>query len=54
MNINATLEKLSAMRLNGFERAYRQLTDNVQQEKFTIHNPVRDAFAVRVGSRRAA
>ena len=35
MNTNATLEKLSAMRLNGFERAYRQLTENAQQEKFT-------------------
>lgn len=35
MNINATLEKLCDMRLNGFERAYRQITENVQQEKFT-------------------
>lgn len=35
MNTNATLEKLNAMRLNGFERAYRQLTENAQQEKFT-------------------
>ncbi len=35
MNINATLEKLSAMRLNGFEKAYRQITENAQQEKFT-------------------
>lgn len=34
MNINATFEKLSAMRLNGFESAYRQLIDNTQQEKF--------------------
>lgn len=35
MNINATFEKLSAMRLNGFESAYRQIYDNAQQEKFT-------------------
>lgn len=35
MNINATFEKLNTMRLNGFERAYRQITENAQQEKFT-------------------
>ena len=35
MNINATFEKLNAMRLNGFESAYRQIIDNAQQEKFT-------------------
>ena len=35
MNINATLEKLNAMRLYGFERAYRQITENAGQEKYT-------------------
>lgn len=35
MNINATLEKLSSMRLHGFERAYRDIVDNALQEKFT-------------------
>lgn len=35
MNINATLEKLSTMRLSGFERAYRNVTENAQQSKFT-------------------
>ncbi len=35
MNINATLEKLNAMRLHGFEKAYREITDNAMQEKFT-------------------
>lgn len=35
MNINATLEKLGQMRLHGFEKAYREITDNAQQEKFT-------------------
>lgn len=36
MNINATLEKLSTMRLFGFEKAYREITENAMQEKFTI------------------
>jgi len=35
MNINATLEKLGQMRLYGFEKAYREITGNAQQEKFT-------------------
>lgn len=35
MNINATFEKLSTMRLSGFEKAYREITENAQQEKFT-------------------
>lgn len=35
MNINATLEKLNAMRLSGFERAYREVTQNAQQGQFT-------------------
>jgi len=35
MNINATLEKLGHMRLHGFEKAYREITNNAQQEKFT-------------------
>jgi DNA replication protein DnaC len=35
MNINATLEKLNAMRLYGFENAYRNIVDNALQEKFT-------------------
>ena len=35
MNINATLEKLNAMRLSGFEKAYREITENAQQDKFT-------------------
>jgi len=35
MNINATIEKLGRMRLYGFEKAYREITDNAQQEKFT-------------------
>ena len=35
MNINATLEKLSTMRLQGFERAYRNIVDNAQQEQFS-------------------
>ena len=35
MNINATLEKLNAMRLQGFERAYRNIVDNAQQEQFS-------------------
>jgi len=37
MNINATLEKLNAMRLSGFERAYREITESPQQDKYTIH-----------------
>lgn len=36
MDINSTLEKLSKMRLQGFEKAYREITENAQQEKFTI------------------
>ena len=36
MKINATLEKLGHMRLYGFEKAYREITNNAQQEKFTI------------------
>lgn len=35
MNINATLEKLRSMRLNGFERAYRQITEGSPQIDFT-------------------
>jgi len=35
MNINATIEKLGRMRLYGFEQAYREITNNAQQEKFT-------------------
>ena len=35
MDINSTLEKLSKMRLQGFEKAYRKITENAQQEKFT-------------------
>ena len=35
MNIDATLEKLGQMRLYGLEKAYREITDNAQQEKFT-------------------
>lgn len=35
MDINATLEKLNRMHLYGFERAYREITGNAQQEKFT-------------------
>ena len=35
MNINATFEKLNTMRLSGFERAYRNVTENAQQSKFT-------------------
>lgn len=36
MDINSTLEKLGKMRLQGFEKAYREITENAQQEKFTI------------------
>lgn len=36
MNINATLEKLGQMRLNGFERAYREIAGNAQQGNFTL------------------
>lgn len=35
MNINATFEKLNTMRLSGFEKAYREVTENAQQESFT-------------------
>ncbi len=35
MNINATIEKLGQMRLYGFEKAYREIINNAQQEKFT-------------------
>lgn len=35
MNINSTLEKLNSMRLYGFERAYRNIVNNAQQEHFT-------------------
>lgn len=35
MNINATFEKLITMRLYGFERAYRDVTEKAQQENFT-------------------
>ena len=35
MNITATLEKLNAMRLQGFEQAYRNILDSAVQEKFT-------------------
>lgn len=36
MNINATLEKLGQMRLNGFERAYREIVENASHENFTL------------------
>ena len=36
MNNNATLEKLGQMRLNGFEKAYREIIDNALHEKFTL------------------
>lgn len=36
MNINATFEKLGQMRLNGFEKAYREIVDNAQQGNFTL------------------
>lgn len=36
MNINATFEKLSAMRLHGFARAYQQITETAQTEKYTL------------------
>lgn len=35
MNINATLEKLKAMRLSGFETAYREVTESALQTNFT-------------------
>ncbi len=35
MNINATLEKLYTLRLHGFGKAYREITENATQEKFT-------------------
>lgn len=35
MNINATFEKLITMRLYGFEKAYRDVTEKAQQENFT-------------------
>jgi len=35
MNINATLEKLKAMRLSGFERAYREVIQSAIQNNFT-------------------
>ena len=35
MNINATFEKLNTMRLSGFEKAYREITENAQQVNFT-------------------
>jgi len=36
MNNNATLEKLCTLRLHGFEKAYREITENATQEKFTV------------------
>jgi DNA replication protein DnaC len=36
MNITATFEKLSLLRLHGFERAYREITQSARQEKFTL------------------
>jgi len=36
MNINATFEKLSILRMHGFERAYREITQSYRQEKFTL------------------
>ena len=36
MNINATFEKLSSMRLHGFARAYQQITETAQTEKYTL------------------
>jgi len=36
MNINATFEKLITMRLYGFEKAYRDVTEKAQQENFTV------------------
>jgi len=35
MDINATLEKISKMRLHGLEKAYREITQSAMQEKFT-------------------
>lgn len=35
MNINATLEKLNSMRLGGFEKAYREVTESAMQTNFT-------------------
>lgn len=35
MNINAILEKLKSMRLSGFERAYREVTQSAIQNNFT-------------------
>lgn len=35
MNINATLEKLSTMRLDGFCSAYRNITENAAGGKYT-------------------
>lgn len=35
MNINATIEKLTAMRLGGFARAYRQVHQSAAQYNFT-------------------
>ena len=35
MNINATLEKLTQMRLYGFEKAYRQIYESAGQDTFT-------------------
>lgn len=35
MNVNATLEKLGTMRLYGFHRAYKQLTENANAQSFT-------------------
>lgn len=35
MNTNATIEKLSTLRMHGFARAYREIITNVQQDKFT-------------------
>lgn len=36
MNVNATLEKLNAMRLHGFEQAYREITKSARHDEFTV------------------
>ncbi|HNX67254.1 MAG TPA: IS21-like element helper ATPase IstB [Bacteroidales bacterium] len=36
MNITATFEKLSLLRLHGFERVYRDITQSARQEKYTL------------------
>lgn len=36
MNVHATIEKLGQMRLYGFERAYKNVVENAQQQNFTV------------------